>query len=141
MNKLPFYIECHFCEATVDATVIGRTGVHSPDEDEPDYTLTLAKCPHCEQAFLGHQQAYDDVDDNEELIRTWDQPVRIWPLPTLEISRNIPEEIRNSLSEANICLKAGAYTASVAMSGRALEGVGRHFFPSEQRPLMLSAGL
>jgi HEPN domain-containing protein len=35
--------------------------------------------------------------------------------------------IRSSLEEARLCFKAGAYSASAVMAGRALEGVCRHF--------------
>lgn len=138
-----YFIECHFCEAIVDANVVGQTGVHGTDEEIPDSHVTLAKCPRCQQAFLGLQEALDDTDNEREWSRTYDQPVRVWPAPPLNINWAIPEQIRNSLWEANPCLKAKAYTASVVMGGRALEGVGRYFWPateSERGPLMLSAG-
>ncbi len=40
---------------------------------------------------------------------------------------SIPETIRTCLLEARKCLHATAYTACVAMSGRAIEAMCRHF--------------
>jgi hypothetical protein len=57
------------------------------------------------------------------------------------MSGQIPHGIRDSLEEAYKCLRCKAYTASVGMCGRALEAIGRHFYPNEPKPLMLGAGL
>jgi hypothetical protein len=58
------------------------------------------------------------------------------------VSNDIPTLIRESLLEASICLSAGAYTASVAMSGRALEAIARHFHKGTNgEKLLLAAGL
>ena len=83
---------------------------------------------------MGVQEAYGG-----ELA--WTEPERVWPSPPASISGQIPPEIRKALEEAHRCLKCKAYTASVGMSGRALEAVGRHFNPNEAKPLMLGAGL
>ncbi len=106
MEKKPYYIECHFCEALVDATVVGATGVRGTDLETSYCHVTLAKCPRCEQACVGVEESFDDTDDEGELLRTWQQPVRVWPAPPLNINWAIPDESRNSLSEANLCLKA-----------------------------------
>jgi hypothetical protein len=94
---------------------------------------------------LGIEAAIDEYEEDVEgWIRTYDEPNRVWPAPPLNLSWSNPSEIRNSLGEAYVCLKAKAYTASVVMSGRALEGIGRHFFPpadDDKRHLMLGAGL
>ena len=43
----------------------------------------------------------------------------------------IPKNILDSLTEASRCLENGAFTASVGMSGRALEGLVRHFITAK----------
>ena len=137
-----YLIECSSCEARIVAAVIGETEVRS--EDGEDYSVTLAKCPDCGEALLGIQIANDELDENDEWTRSWNNPQRVWPNPPLTLSWAIPKEIRKSLWEAHLCLKARAFTASVAMSGRALEGIGRHSLPPEEKEkkyLMLGAGL
>jgi hypothetical protein len=75
-------------------------------------------------------------------VRSWSNPARVWPSPQLNVSATIPAAISSSLEEARTCLVAGAYTASVAMTGRALEGVGRHFHTKGKADrLMLGHGL
>lgn len=62
--------------------------------------------------------------------------------PAAALSLLIPEVIRVSLSEARQCLACRTYTASVAMAGRALEALCRHFH-TKGKPdkLMLAEGL
>jgi hypothetical protein len=43
------------------------------------------------------------------------------------LSPSIPAKIRDSLEEADKCIRSGAFTAAVAMTGRALEAMCRHF--------------
>lgn len=95
--------------------------------------VTLAQCPKCTSALVAVQEEYEA--DHEE------KPTRVWPAPGTQLSWQIPAEIRKALEEAQKCLKCKAYTASVAMSGRALEAVGRHFHPNETKPLLMKEGL
>jgi hypothetical protein len=72
----------------------------------------------------------------------WSDLERVWPRPHANVSSSIPPKIADSLSEAQKCLAATAYTASVAMTGRALEAIGRHFHTNGKADrLMLAAGL
>ncbi|HSY50636.1 MAG TPA: DUF4145 domain-containing protein [Thermoanaerobaculia bacterium] len=107
-------IECHACEARVDAKVVGES--RSQDEGEPPWTTYLLTCPGCGCSLVGGW-----YDGEEGLLP------RLWPKMESHLDRLIPEEIRNSLAEATICFKAKAYNASTVMAGRALEGVCRHF--------------
>ena len=67
----------------------------------------------------------------------WDPPLRVWP-ETPSFSHVIPKNIRDSLSEAAHCCECAAFTASVAMTGRALEGLVRHF---TNQQMYLRAGI
>jgi hypothetical protein len=62
----------------------------------------------------------------------------MWPQPKKYVSWTIPSGIRTSIEESQTCVSAGAYIASAAMSGRALEGVCRHF---KTKSKYLGAGL
>lgn len=71
--------------------------------------------------MLAEQEGSPDHDKMH-----WDPPRRVWP-ETPSFSHLIPKNIRDSLSEAAHCCECAAFTASVAMTGRALEGLVRDF--------------
>jgi hypothetical protein len=139
-------IDCSHCRARVDAKEIGtvRRGFDpecgSPDEDE---LVTLLRCQVCCQPILAFQSWEGEKrgwDGNHEIV--WSSPQRVWPAPELSFSTAIPKAIQLSLLEAQKCLVVGAYTASVAMTGRALEAIGRHFHTKgNANKLMLAAGI
>ena len=130
-------LECPRCEAVTNAEVKGITEEGPTDEAGGPWRVTLAACPKCGSALVGVQETYGYEDSHS----VWTEPVRVWPSPRASVSGQIPTEIRKALQEAYKCLKCKAYTASVGMSGRALEAIGRHFNPQEAKPLMLGAGL
>ena len=117
-------IECSYCEAKVDAEVLAQHKEFDPKKDPFPFRTSLLVCPSCKNSMLAGQ---DDVGNE-----IWDSPSRLWPSPKQYLSRNIPEVVRNSIEEARKCLAARAYTAAVAMSGRALEGICRHFKTESQ---------
>jgi hypothetical protein len=88
--------------------------------------LALLRCPECRHLLVGHQllekRAETDFDEHE-----WKGASRVWPDPVSELADSIPEGIRACLLEAGKCRHAAAYTASVAMTGRAVEAMCRHF--------------
>jgi hypothetical protein len=129
---MSYLLECPRCEAVMGVTVKGDT-VERDEEGDGPWKVTLAACPKCHGTLLGVQES-NWVDEG------WDTPVRVWPSPPLSLNSKIPKAIRDSLEEAHKCLKAKAFTASVVMSGRALEAIGKHFYPStkeRKRPMML----
>lgn len=133
---MSYLIECPACEAVMGGDVKGEVNEAPTDEGGGPWKITLVQCPKCGGALLGVQE--------QDFASGWDEPSRVWPSPPLSLSWKIPRTIRESLLEAHKCLKAKAYTASVVMSGRSLEAVGRHFYsPAEdsKRPLMLKAAL
>jgi len=139
-------IDCSHCRARVDAKAIGAVRrnfdpeTESPDADE---LVTFLRCPVCYQPLLAFQNWYREKrgwDGNHETV--WSSPHRVWPSPELSFSSSIPKAIQSSLREAQKCLVVRAYTASVAMTGRALEAIGRHFHTKGKADkLMLAAGI
>jgi len=109
-----------------------------PGDDEYPFTskISLCECPRCHSAIVGLEE--------ETPFDEFDLPTRVWPSPPIQFSSKIPKPIRESLIEAEKCLRGKAYTACVAMCGRALEAIGRHFFPPKSattRPLMLKQSI
>lgn len=110
-------IECHICEATVDAKEIAHHSCRDPD-DPCDFHSFLLECPKCQTTLVGGRYHFENSGD----------PVgRMWPAPARFLSSEIPISIRNSLEEARLCFKVRAYNACTVMAGRALEGICRHF--------------
>jgi hypothetical protein len=107
-------IECHQCQAKVDAKVVA---IHvCEDKDDPcPFQTSLLECPSCATTLVAGE--YQGMDD----------PMRLWPQPEKYVPHEIPEIINGSLEEALKCFRAGAYSASTVMAGRALEGICRHF--------------
>jgi hypothetical protein len=133
---MSYLIECPGCEAVMGVSVKGEVIEPLNEEGGGPWKITLAVCPKCNGAIVGVEE--------RDFLDEWELPVRAWPSPAINFNHKIPREIRDSLEEAHKCLKAKAYTASVAMSGRALEAIGRHFFPPgehRQKPLMLRQSL
>jgi hypothetical protein len=127
-------IDCPNCNAQVDGEVIGAVDmVGDPDaESEPRRRVSLLRCPVC-----GNPLVAMDVQIKTENVEFWDRAERLWP-SRLALSSAVPDEIRRSLDEADICRRAGAFTASVAMTGRGLEAMRRHFQTKSQ---VLAGGL
>jgi len=131
-----YLIECPFCKAVM-GTEVKAQEIDPPEEDVPLSTrVSLCICPRCKSVIIGRE--------DEDFAGAFDPPRRIWPSPPVNLSYKIPKDIRSSLTEADKCLKGQAYTASVAMCGRALEAVGRHFYPPTSAtgsPLMLKQAI
>ena len=111
-------INCPTCRAKVDAIKLKQT---SADSENGWWQYTFLQCPSCKFPMLAEQEG---APDGHKMV--WDPPRRVWPEPT-NFSRIIPKDIRYSLTEAARCWECGVFTASVAMTGRALEGLVRHF--------------
>lgn len=125
-------IDCTHCQARVNAEVL-ELATYRDYEVWPDsYRLSLLRCPECKHALVGHQSLLKppetDAFDNEIDSEEWSQSSRVWPEPlSTLVAMYLPETIRTCLFEARKCLHATAYTACVAMSGRAIEAMCKHF--------------
>ena len=117
-------IECYFCKSRVDAKKLAEVNGHNDISNAPD-CVTFLECPSCKNAIL----AYQEIEHLGPGPDDWDygEPTRLWPGPRKYIHSSIPEIVRVSLEEADICLKAGAFAACAVMCGRALEGICTHY--------------
>jgi len=111
-------IECSYCEAKVDCTVLGEHSSCDPELGIP-FKATFLECPVCKNALLAGQEYFQFSRDKSE----WDDPVRLWPQPVKHFHWSLPELVRHSLDEAANCYKAKAYGACAVMCGRVLESI------------------
>jgi hypothetical protein len=116
------------------------------DFDDPTIVggerLTLLICSSCHVRLLGRQKLHIYEGATSEDLKEWSAAIRVWPEPRPEFHFSIPTDVTASLEEARKSLHCGAYTASVAMTGRALEAIGRHFHTQGNADqLMLGKGL
>jgi len=124
-------IDCTHCQARVNGEVLKLAAYRA--EAWPDsYQILLLRCPVCHQVLVGQQSMLKpgetDVFGNDVDPEEWGPASRVWPEPLSQFAAMcIPEKIRTCLFEARKCLHATAYTACVAMSGRAIEAMCRHF--------------
>jgi hypothetical protein len=105
-------LECNNCEAFVEAQEL-----HSyldNDQEGPPGQWTLAKCPRCSMPMLAVQVDYGDG---------FDPPSRVFPPKSRELGYAVPEPIRIAFSEAQVCFRAKAFTASAIMCRKTLEGL------------------
>jgi hypothetical protein len=126
-------IDCTHCQARVNGETLKIAEYHA--QEWPDrYKLALLRCPECKHLLVGEMALLDQgVDENFEDIEKWSDAARVWPEPTPQLLNwAIPEDIRVCLVEARKCLQATAYTACVAMSGRGIEEMCRHFGTKKQ---------
>ena len=109
-------IECSYCEAKVNAQVVGKHAEYDPDNDPSPFTTYLLERPNCKNGLLAGE--YDHNDG---------APSRLWPRPPETTSWSVPEIIRDSIDEARRCFNGAAYSACAVMCGRALEALCRHY--------------
>jgi uncharacterized protein YbaR (Trm112 family) len=119
-------IACPLCDAKVDAKVIGQCEVPAGEKTWDRSLISLLSCPACESVLVAKQlENFEQYE--KDWVEKWHMPKRVWPLPEADFSVNIPANIRESLAEADRCLRAGAYSACAVMCGRVLEGICKHY--------------
>lgn len=135
-------LDCPFCRTRVRAEIAALLEYGGGEDGPPGLSVTLARCPSCSYPLVGYQEDCGYEERYGSMREVWSVPKRVWPRPDINLPGSIPKKISDSLSEAQACLTAGAYTASVMMAGRALEAIGRHFHrKGKAQRLMLSEGL
>lgn len=151
-----FIIDCPYCRAKVAAQEKGRAEWYQPDpEGDPfGHRVLLGNCPQCENVLVGQtdQIGFENLNAYED---EWSDIIRVFPRPAKVFSSaRIPQIVTDSLGEAERTLQAGAYIATCAMLGRALEALCRDVLqagpknpdpPTELakavKPLMLGSGI
>ncbi|MFH9415825.1 DUF4145 domain-containing protein [Streptomyces rochei] len=109
-----YVTECPRCQQKVTATVEAYNEF-SPDHDFEFRRYLIAECRLCFQALL-----LEEVQDSRKYRRELEC---VWPTPPRALAEAIPEVLRREHFEARTCFKSKAYTATVVMVRRTLEGV------------------
>jgi hypothetical protein len=148
-----FIVDCPVCNAKVAATEAGRaqqSGFIDEIGEPYGQRLLVGPCPRCSTllAAESHQTQFKGWEGDDE--DKWSEPIRIFPNPPKVFSSHrIPRLVKESLSEADRSLQAGAHTAACVMFGRALEALCRHMLTPKDnkkadtttKPLMLASAI
>ncbi len=103
-------IECHSCEAVVDAKEPCTNDADS--QFFTDLIVGLYKCPSCFANLVGIQAGEESFPPKAE---------RVWPKPKSALHESIPTPVRKSLEDAKRCYDAKVYSATAVMCGKAIE--------------------
>ena len=103
-------IECHFCEAVVDAKEICTNDAES--QFFMDLVVGLYQCPSCHACLVGIRTGEESYPPKVE---------RVWPEPKNKFHESIPTAVRKSLEDAKRCYDAKVYSATAVMCGKAIE--------------------
>ncbi|MEW1587206.1 DUF4145 domain-containing protein [Micromonospora vinacea] len=118
VRELP--IICYICEVPTISEICGQARVHDSDIGwEEETLLSLVKCRRCGDVMLFKQERalYPKGDPFG-----WSQPERLFPWQESVLSLEIPSQLRAEHQQARKCLTVNAYTATVVMVRRILEG-------------------
>lgn len=109
-------LECPGCNSKTHAEAITRTSEEAAEDPWIEYWYTVVKCKVCSNVML--------VQRNKKLTYRRRSLAKIlWPQLNQELSDVIPESLRLEVGEARACFRSGAYTATVVMVRRTLEGI------------------
>lgn len=125
MSDEDVIIECPLCNSRVaPADCECKLEPADPDDPyEPRSRVVIGCCPRCKRVLVGRQgECSGPLGESY-----WSDADRLWPMPRRTISPSVPQIVRLSLNEADICFGASAYAACAVMCGRALEGICVHF--------------
>lgn len=122
MSPFEYRIECPKCQNRQIARELAEYASDAPFGPEPtENRFAVAECAMCYHIMV-LQQPLQLNKDFQEVYRSPIATV-IWPVLERSLSSAIPEDIRREHTEARACFKANAYTATLVMVRRTLEGV------------------
>jgi hypothetical protein len=116
-------IQCHDCEAVVDAKEIAEHKYEAPqgvfwddggrEGEEITFTtrVKLVVCPRCDHPMLAY------IDDSMGDF------FRVYPPMDRNLHSSVPKPIKVAFTEARTCFHAKAFTAAAIMCRKALEGI------------------
>jgi hypothetical protein len=113
-RQFPLLVMCPACKKPVMTNELGIRETRT--SEGPVERYSFLECISCENPLLVLQEDNGWGDGLGE-------PVRLWPSLSRTLSRMIPASLRREVAEAHSCFNAKAYTATVVMVRRTLEGV------------------
>jgi hypothetical protein len=110
-------VQCDNCLASVQAEEIGSYNILNEYDPMDGSRCILCKCVECLSPILIEQTLVWNSFETE-----WGGWKKIYPSNENHINPVIPEPLQKALTECTRCLRSGAYTATVIMCRRTLEG-------------------
>jgi hypothetical protein len=86
-------------------------------EDNYEWSYVFADCDICSQTLVIRRRIDESTGHRKGVFEI------LWPVLERNLSDTVPESLRQEHSEARACFNAKAYTATVVMVRRTLEGV------------------
>ncbi len=111
-------VDCDVCGAIVEAQVVGDYVQEMEFDWLCNLKFSLCKCSQCSSPILVEQKY--EFDHKEDIY--WGISKRIYPGNLFHINPIIPDKLKIGLTECIKCYKGNAYTATVIMCRRTLEG-------------------
>jgi hypothetical protein len=111
-------IDCPKCNTYVEVREAGSYGYNAGD-GYPSGKYILVACGKCDRPIVLCQENVGNMADGD----IWDTPVRVFPSDTIFVNPVWPEEIKEAFEEAKGCFKSRAYTATVIMCRKIIEGL------------------
>lgn len=110
-----YRIQCRKCNTRTLAEPVTRTLSDHADNPFEDYWYIVVSCKMCYSVHLVRYPKSGFYDSSKGVV--------LWPRPDNEAHAAIPEALRLEHLEARKCYRNGAFTATVVMVRRTLEGV------------------
>lgn len=114
-------IDCFNCDSNVESTLYGQFELLN----SPSVLFSLLKCKKCFSPVLIKQNNVGNMAIGDK----WSEPLTLFPntpsLILLNYYDNIPDEIVRAYEDAKNSFKAKAYTASVIMCRKIIEGIAQ----------------
>lgn len=115
LDRDEFITECPSCHQRVSAKVEARNNGF-PNRAFKILCHYIARCSVCFETLVL------ELDEEEKKAYTRDARC-VWPISGRTLADSIPDDLRREHFEARTCFNAKAYTATVVMVRRTLEGV------------------
>jgi hypothetical protein len=111
-----YLVLCPKCNSKTIARAITRTLRDDVENPWAEFWYAAVECEVCHEIMVVQQPR-----NLGGLIRK--APRMLWPRTNEEMSTTIPEALRREVGEAQACFRSAAYTATVVMVRRTLEGI------------------
>ncbi|MGW4946357.1 DUF4145 domain-containing protein [Actinoplanes sp. NPDC004185] len=119
-NKIKTVMICPHCDLPALQEINGTVTVPPDDHASslfPGREYTLLQCGECNEASLQIREVYEFFDEAGPGVPQFAYPAE------RRLSTQVPEDLKREFEEAQTCLNAKAYTATVVMVRRTLEGI------------------
>lgn len=108
-------VECQDCEAKVQVEVVASYETIIEGEGV-DIRYSFCRCSQCSKPILVSQTNWFSTIEEDE-------PYIVYPQEKAALSHEVPYELRSTYNEASVCYKCKAFTATLLLCRKIIEGV------------------